>query len=71
MWIAQQIIVENSQLSGSAMALDSRNKASQGEVAWSFLNALTERHEFATFYLMSRLHEQFFVVDNFYLSHKS
>ena len=62
----QQIIADNSQLSGPTMPLDSRDKA---ETRRGCL-VVPQRQEFATFYVASRLHVQFFVCDNFYLSHK-
>ena len=56
----------------SAMPLDSRDKAeNKARLPGLSLMALIERHEVATFYVTSRLHEEIVVFDNFYLSHKS
>ena len=70
--IAQQIIVDNSQLSGSAIPLDSRYKAEirRGCLVVLHWRSLRGRN-FVAFHLTSRLHQQFFAFDNYYLSHKS
>ena len=58
------MIVENLELSGSAMPLNRRYKGEtrRGSLVVSLM-ALTKRQEFATFYVTSRLHEQCFVFD--------
>ena len=60
--MAQQLFVNGSKFSTPVMTLDSRDTKKR------IRNAVAI---FATFYVTSRLQEQFFVYDNFYLSHKS
>ena len=72
MWIGQQIIVEDcnrcSKVGSNSGISPNKHKAPTISHAFKFLETMETD---ATFSVTSNLHEQFFVCDNFYLSHKS
>ena len=69
--MAQQIFVSSSNFSAPVMTLDSGDTQKQGEADVVAPHNMALTNIFATFYEMSRLHEQFFVCDNFCFLHKS